>query len=1238
MKRKFLSTILSCTIVFSLVPQVMSNAYAASWTARENEVDLRVGLFGDSHITNSDSVESPLHDEGIYWMKEAIVAHKELGANKLDGLVLTGDIIYQTSANYTNHYDQLNILLKEYGENFPYLFAMGNHEYVMNGHQVADPAASALESQTIFKDKTGLDLQQHKVISGYDFFAVAPTRYDCVYSDETQQWLMREIDKVLSATSTNANPDGTFADGVVPNSTKPVFFTAHHPVDGTFDNYQNAYAPQSFNETFRAWLKNRPQIINFAAHIHTATERPHSISQDGFTSFHTPNTAYGKTNVGAVTDTNIFTHHGSMVEVKNNIVSIIRYDLKNKRYIGEPWTIDVPKIVADMTDDNPDNNYDHQLYSNDKRENTLPPVWDKDAKITILKRSNGAVISFPNSATAQKTPNQQDDFVLAYRVELKDTDGRVILDETYANDYWNIPQQTIVSRPVSALGYGNTYTVNVYPVNPFYVEGAPISTTFTTRAESISTQSQRFEAEDYIAATNRTATATAYASGGKIYHSADGNVIPGYKGTFTTSNGDEPSFQFNVTIPKNDTYTVEWVGGYNTNTSNLSKVTLSLVDKNNVETLIGTNNSSSYIYDDMSIGGNYPSKYIPFKKMRNSLEIAAGEYTVKVNIATCQTTRYMFALDYIQFTPTTFEAPDGEMPSSLIRDKNGVIEGVAISSGSLNSEGDITEVGSLSNIIDGEWEGKNANDQWYSKWNQSSPYVQIDLGKPKHISQIIYRPFNNVNTGGSYWRNKFEILASNYADFRDYEVLAVQEDEIPIETNYTLNTDPTITKYRFVRVARCASIADKTMGAREIDVIGYEGEDTTIATDLVKSTSITNGTNGLTNVKNAKAVNPWGSAGAKTKTYQDGKPIEIQFTDDTDMTLVNTSTVKLSKFDGTSLSAVAYTPAIDTKNKTLKIDLSQLEPFVGSLSNTGLENMYYQLDITSGIMTEDSTFCANPVSIKFTTNQIAKVPYIEGKEIKNVAMGKSARFKKYDGRTYNNSTGLGAYYTGYTNGATNTTASTTDTTTGTEIREGNTTARVLTVDNPVLIDLGAKYQIVGLAFVTDKYVYHYRYINHYLTNTPTYDSSNLTSAWDTQKMNTFVNSVTITPNEPTRYMLVKAYQESEFPQEIMAYAYVDAGADNDIYFTSPVSAYTAKTEDTPYSETVTITANAENCGTSVLILAEYEGDKMTGMVKSAICENGKASLSIPKTNGKTYKAFLWNSLFDMTPIREAIEF
>ena len=120
MKRKFLSAILSCTMVFSLIPQAMQNAYAADWIARENEVDLRVGLFGDSHITQSDSVESPLHDKGINWMKEAIAAHKELGANKLDGLVMTGDIVYQSSENYTNHYDQLNILLKEYGEYFPY--------------------------------------------------------------------------------------------------------------------------------------------------------------------------------------------------------------------------------------------------------------------------------------------------------------------------------------------------------------------------------------------------------------------------------------------------------------------------------------------------------------------------------------------------------------------------------------------------------------------------------------------------------------------------------------------------------------------------------------------------------------------------------------------------------------------------------------------------------------------------------------------------------------------------------------------------------------------------------------------------------------------------------------------------------------------------------------------------------------------------------------------------------------
>ena len=61
-------------------------------------------------------------------------------------------------------------------------------------------------------------------------------------------------------------------------------------------------------------------------------------------------------------------------------------------------------------------------------------------------------------------------------------------------------------------------------------------------------------------------------------------------------------------------------------------------------------------------------------------------------------------------------------------------------------------------------------------------------------------------------------------------------------------------------------IKNSVIGCREIDVLGYAGEDTTIATDLVESVSVADGTNGLTNVKNAKVVNPWGSAGAKAKT------------------------------------------------------------------------------------------------------------------------------------------------------------------------------------------------------------------------------------------------------------------------------------------------------------------------------------------------------------------------------------
>ena len=63
----------------------------------------------------------------------------------------------------------------------------------------------------------------------------------------------------------------------------------------------------------------------------------------------------------------------------------------------------------------------------------------------------------------------------------------------------------------------------------------------------------------------------------------------------------DPSYNFEVTIPKDDTYTVEWAAGYNTNTTNLSKITITATDANGNVIAIGTSTSSKYIYDDLSI-------------------------------------------------------------------------------------------------------------------------------------------------------------------------------------------------------------------------------------------------------------------------------------------------------------------------------------------------------------------------------------------------------------------------------------------------------------------------------------------------------------------------------------------------------------------------------------------------------------------------------------------------------------
>lgn len=621
--KKFLTALLTVAMLFgTLLPVTFA---ADSWVENPDisGADLKFGMIGDSHVTSDSSILS--------WFQESLTAQKTIGGGTLDALALTGDVIYQNKSDevITDRYDSVMTSLDNagYGSDegeVPFVFAMGNHEFPQNGSLSAEKVQ---ESKDLFVTKTGQSLNYQTKIKGYHFIAAAPENYNLTYSSETETWLKEKIDAAI-----------------LEDSNKPVFVLLHGPIQGTVFNSST----KRYSDEFLAYLKTKPQVVNLTAHWHVPAQLPQTIWQDGFTAFQTPLTGGGYLDeLGCTSTGNIGSvHQSSMIAVKDNVVKIYKLDLVTKEIIGEPWVIDIPSIVSDMTDEEPNNDTDHYLYSADKRQNSAVPEFPAGAEITATPVGNGITVTYPNNATNLESGSQQDGFVRAYKVEVTNESGSVLSTQTYQADFY-LPESsraTSYTRTIGGLGYGATFNVNVYPMSPLGVFGAPLSATCTTEENSIPANAIRYEFEDYYPISNIIKTST-LASNGKLVSSNQGGTIGN---NTTVARTTDASCTFEINLPVGGEYNLEYTLGDQCGNEYVSAVTL-LIDDN----IIGKNDSS--YAEDISVGKTYPWSYIPMRIYRKNVTLSEGTHTVKLQVDAPVPTSQpnLFCADYLQFTPKT---------------------------------------------------------------------------------------------------------------------------------------------------------------------------------------------------------------------------------------------------------------------------------------------------------------------------------------------------------------------------------------------------------------------------------------------------------------------------------------------------------------------------------------------------------------------------------------------------------
>ncbi|MBQ4088040.1 MAG: hypothetical protein IJC78_07340, partial [Clostridia bacterium] len=577
---------------------------------------------------------------------------KNLGMDKLS---FVGDNVYYPSktddpVNDRAGYQKLHAALETSGWSWEdvLIYAIGNHEFPQ-GNSDAQVIADSL---AVWQEECGYDLKQHQTYNGYHFISVASETNGNVYKS-SEAYMKAEIEAALAADSTN-DVDGVFPEGVIPNSTKPVFLLLHGPMSKTILNYSSNAVSADFVE----YLSTRPQVINITAHMHLLAQHPEIICQDaGFTVFQSPMTAGGYhsqwqcTEEGNITDS--VCSQGSFMEIKDGVVSFYRIDYLNGNYIGEPFVVDIPAIVADKTDDNAENDNDHMLYTTANRAaiTTSSVAFPENAEVDVQVSGNAIRVTYPNTATVTSyDAYHQDNFVRAYKLEVVAPNGKVASTDTYQADFWRAEANRVESytKNVGGLTHDTTYTVNVYPMTPFGSFGATISKEFTTDKLLVDDDAIRVEFESYApTAQNKSSD---YASAGGLFIAAQGGWISGTKAIARTEDGSDYTFTAEVDAPFAGEYTVEYAIGYLKSGNSVSEVEISIGD-----TVIGNNTTSTQIAD-MSIDGTYPWKHIPLTLFQgNKVTLAEGKntITVKVSVPKTATQPFLFCMDYIEFTPVS---------------------------------------------------------------------------------------------------------------------------------------------------------------------------------------------------------------------------------------------------------------------------------------------------------------------------------------------------------------------------------------------------------------------------------------------------------------------------------------------------------------------------------------------------------------------------------------------------------